>query len=222
MKRLKLRRPSPAMVVALVALVLSLAGSAFAAVKIGTKSLQNSAVTTKKLKNRAVTAAKLAEGSVSNAKLAEGAVSTSKVAEGAITTGKLAEGAVSAQKLAPGERSEGFVTSQLGQTALGAGTSTTIASLNLPAGGSYVISASAELGNNAATANVLNCQLRENGTVIAGGAANLAPLAIFSQETALVGASGGGTVTLACEPEKGAQARNRVMTAVRVGSLSRQ
>ncbi|MBS1845647.1 MAG: hypothetical protein JST53_14615 [Actinobacteria bacterium] len=222
MKRLKLGRPSPAMVVALVALVLSLAGSAFAAVKIGTKSLQNAAVTTKKLKNRAVTAAKLAEGSVSTGKLAEGSVSSGKLTEGAVTTGKLAEAAVSAQKLAPGERSEGFVTSQLGQIALGAGASTTIASLNLPAGGSYVISASADLGNDAATPNLLGCQLRENGTVIAGGSANLAPLAVFSQETALTGASGGGTVTLACEAEKGAQARSRVMTAVRVGSLSRQ
>ena len=32
----------------------------------------------------------------------------------------------------------------------------------------------------------------------------------------------GGTVTLACEPEKGAQARNRVITAVRVGALNKQ
>jgi hypothetical protein len=200
------------MVVALVALILSLGGTALAAVKIGTKSLKNSAVTTKKLKNGAVTGAKLAEGSVSAAKLAEGAV----------TTGKLAEGAVSTPKLTPGERSEGFFTSQAGQIALTAGTTTTIASLNLPAGGNYVMVASADLGNNAASANLLNCQLRENGTLLSGGSANLAPLAVFSQETALTGASGGGTVTLACEPEKGAQARNRVITAVRVGALNKQ
>ncbi len=212
MKRPKVRRPSPAMVVALVALILSLAGTAFAAVKIGTKSLKNGAITTKKLKNRAVTGAKLAEGSVSTAKLAEGAV----------TSGKLAEGAVSTQKLTPGERSEGFVTSQGAQIALAAGTNTTIASLNLPAGGNYVIVASADLGNNAATANLVGCQLRDEGTLLAGGSANLAPLAVFSQETALTGASGGGTVTLACEPEEGAQTRNRVITAVRVGTLNKQ
>jgi hypothetical protein len=220
------------MMVALVALILSLTGTAFAAVKIGTKSLKNNAVTTKKLKNRAVTGAKLAEGSVSTAKLAEGAVTTGKLAEGAVTTGKLAEGAVtsgklaegavSAQKLTPGERSEGFVTSQAAQVALTAGTTTTIASLNLPAGGSYIIVASADLGNNAASANLLNCQLRENGTLLAGSSANLAPLAVFSQGTALTAASGGGTVTLACEPEKGAQARSRVITAVRVGALNKQ
>jgi hypothetical protein len=222
MKRMKVRRPSPAMVVALIALILTLAGTAVAAVKIGTNSLKNSAVTTKKLKNRAVTGAKLAEGSVSTAKLAEGAVSTGKLAEGAVSTGKLAEGAVSAQKLTPGERSEGFVTTQAGQIALSAGTSTTIASLNLPAGGNYIIVASADLGNNAATPNLLSCQLRENGTLLTGASANLAPLAVFSQGTALTAASGGGTVTLACEPEKGAQARNRVITAVRVGTLNRQ
>lgn len=222
MKRLKPRRPSPAMVVALVALILALAGTAVAASKIGTNSLKNGAVTTKKLKNRAVTGAKLGERSVGAAKLAEGAVSTEKLANGAVSTGKLAEAAVSAQKLTPTERSEGFVTSQAGQIALGAATSTTIASLNLPAGGNYVVVASADLGNNAATANMLSCQLRENGTVLAGGSANLAPLATFSQETALTAASGGGTVTLSCEPEKGAQARSRVMTAVRVGTLNRQ
>ncbi len=82
MKRPKVRRPSPAMVVALVALILSLAGTAFAAVKIGTKSLKNGAITTKKLKNRAVTGAKLAEGSVSTAKLAEGAVTTASWQKG--------------------------------------------------------------------------------------------------------------------------------------------
>ncbi|MBS1887601.1 MAG: hypothetical protein JSU06_10480 [Actinobacteria bacterium] len=212
MKRPKVRMPSPAMVVALVALILALAGTAFAAAKIGTSSLQNSAVTTKKLKNRAVTAAKLAEGSVGAAKLAEGSV----------TTGKLAEGSVSAQKLAPGERSEGFVTSQASQLPLPAKASTAVASLTLPAGGTYIVDASVELGNNAATTDLVTCQLRENGAPLASGAANLAPLAVFSQEVSLTGASGGGTVTLACEPENAAQARNRVMTAVRVGSLSRQ
>lgn len=129
---------------------------------------------------------------------------------------------MSAQKLTPGERSEGFVTTQAGQIALGAGTSTTIASLNLPAGGNYIVVASADLGNNAATANLLSCQLRENGTLLTSASANLAPLAVFSQGTALTAASGGGTVTLACEPEKGAQARSRVITAVRVGTLNRQ
>ncbi len=43
--------PSPAMVVAIVALVAALGGSAYAVKKIGTKQLANKAVSTKKLKN---------------------------------------------------------------------------------------------------------------------------------------------------------------------------
>jgi hypothetical protein len=45
----RIRRPSPAMVVALIALVAALAGGAYAAKKVGTKQLQKKSVTTKKL-----------------------------------------------------------------------------------------------------------------------------------------------------------------------------
>jgi hypothetical protein len=45
----RLGRPSPAMVVAIVALVAALGGGAYAAKKIGTKQLANKSVTTKKL-----------------------------------------------------------------------------------------------------------------------------------------------------------------------------
>jgi hypothetical protein len=57
-------RPSPAMVVAIIALVAALAGTSFAAVKLG-----KSAVKTKNLKNKAVTTKKLADGAVTSAKL---------------------------------------------------------------------------------------------------------------------------------------------------------
>jgi hypothetical protein len=45
----RLGRPSPAMIVAIVALFLGLGGGAYAAKKIGTKQLANKSVTTKKL-----------------------------------------------------------------------------------------------------------------------------------------------------------------------------
>src|SRR5512133_1733431 len=108
MKRFQLALPSPAMIVALVALIVALAGSAYAAKKIGSRQLKRNAVTTKKIKNKAVTTAKLANG--------------------AVTTDKLSEG----------ERSEGFVTNQSGPLSLPAATNTTLASLSLPPGGNYV------------------------------------------------------------------------------------
>jgi len=62
------------MVVAVIALVVALAGSAYAAGKIGTKQLKKNAVSTKKIKDDAVTGSKIANGAVSGAKLAKGAV----------------------------------------------------------------------------------------------------------------------------------------------------
>jgi len=59
-----LRRPSPALVVSVIALIVALGGTGYAALKIpkssvGSKQLKNGAVTTKKIKNDAVTGAKI-------------------------------------------------------------------------------------------------------------------------------------------------------------------
>ena len=65
-----IRMPSPAMVVAVAALVVALGGSAWAVTKIGTAQIKNNAVTTPKLKNKAVTAAKLKGAAVTAPKIA--------------------------------------------------------------------------------------------------------------------------------------------------------
>lgn len=62
--KFRLRAPSPALAVSLVALVMALGGTSYAAFtlpnnSVGTKQLKNGAVTTPKLKNGAVTASKL-------------------------------------------------------------------------------------------------------------------------------------------------------------------
>lgn len=59
-----IKMPSPAMLVALVALFVSLGGSAYAVSKVGTNQIKNNAVTTPKIKNNAVTVAKLKSGAV--------------------------------------------------------------------------------------------------------------------------------------------------------------
>jgi hypothetical protein len=63
MRKLVSRRPSPALVVAFVALLVALGGTAYAFTvpnnSVGTKQLKNGAVTTKKIKNGAVTASKI-------------------------------------------------------------------------------------------------------------------------------------------------------------------
>jgi hypothetical protein len=99
------RLPTPAMAVAVAALVVALAGTAIAVTKapknsVVSKSIKNGQVKESDLGSSAVTSAKLAEGAVNSGKLAEGAVSSGKLAEGAVSSGKIAEGSVTSGKIA--------------------------------------------------------------------------------------------------------------------------
>jgi hypothetical protein len=67
---MKFRRPSPAMIVACVALIAALSGGAYAAKKL--KKLPKNIVSSKSIKNGAVTEPKLKNGAVTQAKLAPG------------------------------------------------------------------------------------------------------------------------------------------------------
>jgi hypothetical protein len=116
-----------AVVIAAATLALPVARVAHA--KVGTKQLKNAAVTTDKL--------------------ADGAVTASKLANGAVTAGAIADGAVTSAKLEAGQRVEGFVSNEQTSTALPGTEETTVVSLNLPAGGSYVATAAVLLGNSA-------------------------------------------------------------------------
>jgi len=100
------RLPSPAMIVAVLALLIGLSGSALAvnAAKnsVTTKSIRNNAVKTKKLANEAVKTKKLADNAVKGAKLADDSVTNAKIADNAVDNGELAEEAVSVGKIEPG------------------------------------------------------------------------------------------------------------------------
>jgi hypothetical protein len=54
-----LRKPSPALIIATIALVMAMGGTGYAAFKVSTKNLRNGAITTAKLRNGAVTQKKL-------------------------------------------------------------------------------------------------------------------------------------------------------------------
>lgn len=198
--RAGIRRPSAALIVAIVALIAALAGGAYAASKIQTADIAKQAVTTPKIAGKAVTTPKLGGQSV--------------------VTSKLAKEGVTTKKLSQGERSEGYVTNQTGTVPVPAATSTTVATLDLPTGGQYLVTAGATLGNDAATANLAHCELRDDGTKITAGNDALPPAAVFAATITLTGASDGGTVTLACDLDNAGQARDRVITATRVGSLT--
>jgi hypothetical protein len=72
-------RPSPAMIVALIALVAALSGTAYAALgknSVGTRQLKAKAVTSGKIANNAVTSVKVAKNSLTGADINIGALGT--------------------------------------------------------------------------------------------------------------------------------------------------
>jgi hypothetical protein len=128
-------RPSPAIFVAVAALVAAVAGSALAGpsastsaftkqkakkitnklidkrLPIDTAELGDAAVTTPKLADGAVTTPKLGDAAVTTPKLGDAAVTTPKLGDAAVTTPKLANGAVTGAKL-------GNVVTRVTETAL--------------------------------------------------------------------------------------------------------
>lgn len=123
-----IRPPSPPLVVACLALFISLSGTSLADIaqviprgSVGTPQLKNGAVTSAKIRNNAVTLAKLARNARirgpqgpsgptgpqgpqgppgAPVNLADGAISTAKLANNAVTSAKVADGAISLAKLA--------------------------------------------------------------------------------------------------------------------------
>lgn len=97
-------RPSPAMVVALIALAISMSTGAYAAVNIprnsvGAAQLKNNAVTSKKLKKDAVVSSKIADRAIGSKEIAPRAVGGSKLADGAVGAGKISPGAVGSKEI---------------------------------------------------------------------------------------------------------------------------
>ncbi|MDX6564271.1 MAG: hypothetical protein QOD65_4085 [Gaiellales bacterium] len=119
MKRGWIRLPSPAMGVALIALIVATGGTSYAALRIGTKQIRNNAVTSEKIRNggvrnidlarnsvvtakivaSAVTGLQIKDASVGNADLGNDSVTGAKVRGGAIGNSDLANDAVTSSKL---------------------------------------------------------------------------------------------------------------------------
>ena len=84
--------------------------------------------------------------------------------------------------------------------------------------GGYFVTGATELGNNAVTEGFVDCTLSD-GASTSSGSAFLANKAAFLQTLTLTGSTSGGVITLSCTPDNAGQARNGVITAVRVGAL---
>jgi hypothetical protein len=96
MKKVVKRLPSPAMVVACLALVVALGGTSYAAIKlprnsVGNAQMRNNAVGAKELQKNAVVATKLSARSVGPQKLQNNAVTTRTVKDNQLTGAKILE-----------------------------------------------------------------------------------------------------------------------------------
>jgi hypothetical protein len=97
-----IRLPSPAMGVALIALVAATSGTTYAAVHIGTKQIRDNAVTSNKIRNGAVKNVDLARNSVVTAKIVAGAVTGLQVKDASIGNADLGTDSVSSSKIRNG------------------------------------------------------------------------------------------------------------------------
>jgi len=71
MPKIRAKRPSPSLVISILALFVALGGSAYAASKVGTKNIKNNAITAAKIKKNAITTVKIKNEAVTGAKIKE-------------------------------------------------------------------------------------------------------------------------------------------------------
>lgn len=90
------KRPSPAFVLAAIALFVALGGGAYAV------SLGRNVVTARSIVNGAVKTGKIRDGAVTSAKLADGSVNGNKVADRSLTGGNIAPGTITGQNILDG------------------------------------------------------------------------------------------------------------------------
>lgn len=86
--------PSPSMVVAVMALIVALSGSAYAAATINGKNIKKGTVTTKQVKNKSLTGTDIKDGSVLGADVKDSSLTGTDVADGSIGASDLASGVV--------------------------------------------------------------------------------------------------------------------------------
>jgi hypothetical protein len=206
------------LVVAGVALLLSLTGTSIAAVEV---TLPRNSVGTIQLKNNAVTSAKLASNAVTSAKIASSAVTGAKIAANAITTDKVKDGTLVKEDFKAGELPApiaAFASFVNGPVAVPA-SSTQLASLTIPNPGSYVIWGKAYF--TAPLTNTITCRLQAGSDFDqtqaspgAGGPESMALNVVHTYTAA-------GTVTLACSGSiVGGQANFIKLSAIQVASLA--
>jgi hypothetical protein len=99
------RRPTAAVVIASLALFMSLGGTSYAAVKaksIGSKQLKSNAVSTTKIARGGVTASDIRNRVIDGSKIRVGSIDSQHILDGSIGSIDIADGSIGAQDIQPG------------------------------------------------------------------------------------------------------------------------
>ena len=94
--------PSPSMVVSLLALVVALSGTAYAAATINGKNIKKGTITSKQVKDKSLIGRDIKDKSLTGADLKDGSVDSADLKDGGVDSADLKDGSVSAAKLAAG------------------------------------------------------------------------------------------------------------------------
>jgi hypothetical protein len=217
------RRPSAPLAISLVALFMSVGGVGYAAISlpansVGSDQIRNEAVTYKKIRPNAVGAVRLANNGVTNSKLRNEAVSYKKIRPNSVGTRRANLDQLQARiaTACPAGSAIGAVDktgkptcafpAQVGAADKAAAvpvdtTATTVNSVTLPAGSSYLVFANPTLGAAGSCTLTLGT-VTQTRAVPAGGS------------VALQVAGPAGTATVTCKADTGSTTANSAINAL--------
>jgi hypothetical protein len=185
-----IRLPSPAMGVALIALLVALSGTTYAAVRIGTKQIKDNAITSPKIRNGAVKNIDLARNSVVTTKIVAGAVTGLQIRDASVGNADLGNDSVSASKI----RSGAAGNSELANDAV------TTSKIRAAAVGNSDIADDAIGSSKIADGSIVAADIKD-GEVVKGNARMLATAVTLPDgagQTALLSAPGLGALRASC------------------------
>jgi hypothetical protein len=236
------RRPSPALVISLVALAVALGGTSYAAITITGNNVRNSSLTGTDVRNSSLTGTDVKNSSLTGSDVKNRSLTTSDLSLASIRTLRSGSGTGgTGGSGSPGKTGPTGATGPAGPAAgfssltaapIGIakdtdelGSEDRVASITLPPATNvnYIVTASVDLGLQSAQPidDIVTCQLRDGAQVIGQASADLTRPGLFSDSVAITGSTDGGFNDIICASDTASiSARSRNITAVRVNSLN--
>jgi len=168
-------KPSPALAVSIVALVVAMGGTSYAAIQIGSQDIKNNSLQSNDIKDKAVKGRDLAKNSMNRGKIKKNAVNTVKVADGSLLGKDFKAGQLPAGPQGPAGSGRWVLINAAGQIEAQSGGFTVTAgypALPSPGNGNVYINANEPLTNNGIVGSIaLQNTVDQNADGIQNGTA---------------------------------------------------